>query len=148
MAVALVQKYPFRSFVFGDNPKQSYLPFVLCSSDAVMKIIKVLFDIKMLICTVGESKLRWCGYFSRGLMKPSLEQNSLGKILYILLYSSELNHDKYSNGVCKTELHSSDRIPMKKLLLHKASIFMERLISMLEWVVAYFWLLAVKYLYI
>lgn len=47
------------------------------------------------------------------------------EVFYLLPYSPEINPDEYLNRDFKTVLRTSDRAPNKKVLLQKATTFME-----------------------
>ena len=70
----MAQEWQLRSIIVGDYPKQLRLPFALWKRRAVMRMIRVLFDIEMPIRTMGEYLLRW-GYAPRRPMKQVLKQN-------------------------------------------------------------------------
>jgi len=72
--LTLEQEWQLRSIIVGENPKQLSLPFALWNRQAVMQLIKVLFDIEMPIRTVGEYLLRW-GYTPQRPIKRALEQD-------------------------------------------------------------------------
>ncbi len=72
--LSLAQEWHLRSIIVGESPKQLSLPFALWNRRAVMQLIKILFDIEMPICTVGEYLLRW-GYTPQRPIKRAQEQN-------------------------------------------------------------------------
>lgn len=60
------------------------------------------------------------------------------EVFYLPPYSPEINPDEYLNRDFKTGLRSSDRATSKKVLLQKATAFMEFLARTPERVMAYF----------
>lgn len=60
------------------------------------------------------------------------------EVFYLPPYSPEINPDEYLNRDFKTVLRTSDRAPSKKVLLQKATTFMEFLSKTPERVMAYF----------
>jgi transposase len=67
------------------------------------------------------------------------------EVFYLPPYSPEINPDEYLNRDFKTVLRSSDRAPDKKVLIQKASAFMDFLVKTPERVMAYFKHAAVQY---
>ncbi len=67
------------------------------------------------------------------------------EVFYLPPYSPEIDSDEYLNRNFKTVLRSSDRAPSKKVLLQKASNFMNYLVNTPERIMAYFKHSAVQY---
>jgi hypothetical protein len=76
-APALAKEWQLRSVIVGENPKQLTLPFGLWSRWAVMRLVKVLFNIEMPIRTVGEYMLH-LRYAPLQPMRRALEQSPFG----------------------------------------------------------------------
>jgi transposase len=72
--LSLVQEYPLRQILEGENPKQMKLAFALWNRRAVMELIEQSFGVKTPTRTAWEYLRRW-GDTPQRPMKRALEQN-------------------------------------------------------------------------